>query len=59
VRPFESIFRGNGKGIKFQEIEIGIFQDIKLLFGKIDKEVEIIANYQEIEKALGALRGLD
>jgi hypothetical protein len=30
----------------------------KISFCKIDQEVEIIANYHEIEKALGTLRGL-
>jgi len=49
---------GNDQEIEFQEIEIGIFEEIQSIFCKIDQEIEIIANYQEIKSALGALRGL-
>ncbi len=47
---------GNDQEIEFQEIEIGIFQEIESCFYQ---EVEIIVKWsQEIELALGALRGL-
>jgi hypothetical protein len=42
----------------FRRSKLSYFRRSKLSFFKIDQEVVIIANYQEIEKALGALRGL-
>jgi hypothetical protein len=42
----------------FRRSKLAYFRRSKLSFCKIDQEVEIIANYQEIEKALEALRGL-
>jgi hypothetical protein len=37
---------------------LAFFRRSKLKFRKTDQEIEIIANYQEIEKALGNLGGL-